>query len=254
MKKCIESLNRKFNPAVKKAETPAACTANIEPSETKVEVTTEYPYRQITGSLLYAVQERPDIKFQVQTLTKFCATPTKKLYDADERVVQYLNQTSDKRLRISADEIENTEIGTESDSDWGGDSKTSRSMQRMVIPLGGIPIVTKTRQDKAITQSTNEAEIRALGFCAKDVIYYRKLMKEIGFPQENATVVFTDSLGAIDAIEGENKPDAQKYIRMKKHALRNLTKRGKIKLKYENTAIIRVDLLTKNLNKEGHER
>ena len=254
MKKYIESLQRKFNPTGKKAETPAAHTVNIEPSETEIDVTIETPYRQIIGSLLYAAQERPDIKFQVQRLAKFCHTPTKKLYDAAERVVQYLNQTSDKGLRISADEIENMEISAESDSDWGRDTKTSRNMQVMVISLGGIPIVRKTRQDKAPTQSTNEAEIRALGFCAKEVIYYRKLMKEIGFPQENATVIFTDSLGAIATIEGESTSDAQKHIRMKKHALQDLTKRGKIKLEYKNTAIIRADLLTKNLNKEGHER
>jgi hypothetical protein len=155
---------------------------------------------------------------------------------------------------IDREKIANLELSAESDSDWNGCVETSRSTQGSVIYFGGVHIEVRSILDKTVANSSNEAEIRAIGKCVNQVAYYRGLLKELGLRQANPTVISTDSQGAIQLTQRENTTDAQKHIRMKIHAIRDLVQRNKIALEYVNTLRNRADILTKALNVEGHFR
>ena len=61
----------------------------------------------------------------------------------------------------------------------------------------------KSKLQPSVTLSIAAAEDMGLADQAHEVIYLRKLLEEIGFPQIGATVIWEDNKAAILAAEGE---------------------------------------------------
>ena len=56
------------------------------------------------------------------------------------------------------------------DSNWAGDKNTRISVSGYVLFLMNVPILWRSKSQKAITLSSSEAEYYALGEAAKDVL------------------------------------------------------------------------------------
>uniref|UniRef100_A0A803MPL7 Retrovirus-related Pol polyprotein from transposon TNT 1-94 n=1 Tax=Chenopodium quinoa TaxID=63459 RepID=A0A803MPL7_CHEQI len=106
-----------------------------------------------------------------------------------------------------------------SDSDYAADVDTRRSVTGYVFTLGGSVVSWKSTLQSSVTLSTTEAEYMALTSAAKESIWLKGLVGELGIAQDFATV-YCDSLSAICLAKDQVHHDRTKHIDVRYHFLR----------------------------------
>jgi len=67
---------------------------------------------------------------------------------------------------------------------------------------------------------------------AKEIVYFRYLLKDLGFPQERPTILYVDNQAAIKIAENSTDHTRSKHIDIKYHYIRELVEKDIIKLVY----------------------
>ncbi|XP_042035223.1 secreted RxLR effector protein 161-like [Salvia splendens] len=148
-------------------------------------------YSNAVGSLMYAmVCSRPDIAHAVSVVSRFMVQPGKEHWQAVKRIFRYLRGTYDVGLVYGGDT--HCSVTGYSDSDYAGDVDGRRSMTDYVFTLGGSVVSWKATLQAAVTLSTTEAEYMTLTEAAKEGIWLKRLVGDLGLHQDQA-IVFCDS-------------------------------------------------------------
>ena len=79
-----------------------------------------------------------------------------------------------------------------------------------------------------------------------DIIYIRKLLAELGFPQQEATIVYEDNQPVLSWLKGEGAHSAKKHIAIKWHRVRELVQNGVLSVIKVGTNFQVADPLTKS--------
>jgi hypothetical protein len=111
----------------------------------------------------------------------------------------------------------------------------------------------KSKKAKVTALSSTEAEYVAICEAARDIIWIRRLLEEIGFKQENPTLVYEDNMSCIDMVNGRTNHKASKHINPKFHYIRDQVLLKQINVKHISTEEMRADVLTKPLSKAMHD-
>ena len=210
-----------------------------------------YPYRQVVGSLIYlSIYTRPDITFAVSKVAQFNATPTLDSIDACNRILQYLNCTSDEGLTYY--KTKEQRINAYVDSDFSNCLITGKSTTGFIIYYGTCPIYWNTHLSEfGVAISTAEAEYQAACSCAKNIMAIRNLLEELNIGNKitlNAPItIYEDNESTIAMALQICSKSRTKYIISKVHYVRELQKQGYILLKHISTAYQTADTLTKGL-------
>ncbi|CAL1360023.1 unnamed protein product [Linum trigynum] len=186
--------------SAKPLNTPSASNVHLSSayapqSEAEKEYMSRVPYASAVGSLMYAmVCTRPDLAHAVSVVSRFMIQPGKKHWQAVKRIFRYLKGTSDVGISFGSD----TEclVSGYSDSDYAGDVDTRRSMTGYVFTLGSSVVSWKATLQSAVTLSTTESEYMAFTEAAKEEIWLKGLVGDLGLHHDQA-VVYCDSLSAI---------------------------------------------------------
>lgn len=144
-------------------------------------------YRKLVGSLIWLLNTRLDLSFSVGLLSSFMQTPLKTHWDAGLRILRYLQSTKDLGLFYTGGN--GVKLQGWSDSDWGGDPDTRRSTSGYTFTLGSGVVSWSSKKQPTIALSSTEAEYRAACGAACEVVWLRRLLGEIGFPQREPTVI-----------------------------------------------------------------
>ncbi|KAL1194822.1 Retrovirus-related Pol polyprotein from transposon TNT 1-94 [Cardamine amara subsp. amara] len=140
------------------------------------------------------VCKKPDIAHAVSIVRRFMGQPGKEHWLVVKRIFRYLRGTSDIAL-IYGGEVPCMITGY-SDSDYAGDVDNKRSMTDYVFALGNSAIRWKATLQPTVTLLTTEAEYMVLTEAAKEDIWLKGLISDLGFHHDPATM-FCDSLSTI---------------------------------------------------------
>ncbi|POM64289.1 Retrovirus-related pol Polyprotein [Phytophthora palmivora] len=152
------------------------------------------PYRSLVGSLLYlACRRRPDIAVTVTKLSRFLENPGQKHWDAGIKVVRYLLKTKD--VGITYDGLLGTELTAYSDVDWTGNRDDRGSVSGMMLIICGAPVAWRSTFQKTVALSSTEAGYMALSECVKEVVWMRRLLKDLGPEQDKPTLIYENNQG-----------------------------------------------------------
>jgi hypothetical protein len=202
-------------------------------------------YMSITGSLLYAAMvTRPDLAFAVQSLGRHMQSSGPAHLSAAKRVLRYLQGSKDLGIRFSGG---NKTLLGYSDSDWAGDQDTMRSTTGYLFMFGGGPISWSSRLQPTVALSSAEAEYMAASSAVQEATYLRQLLKDMGYPQLEATKIMEDNQGCIALSENPVLHKRTKHISIKYHFIREKIHEGTTKLEYISTEHQLADVLTKAL-------
>ena len=144
-------------------------------------------YRSAASALLWLYKmTRPDLGYALSQLTKYASKPSSAAVDCLKRVLAYVKATEDLPLvlRGRVGELKNEEelyIRAWSDSDWAGDKETRRSLGGYCVELQGTATGTiswSAKQQDCVTLSSVEAEYVQLSEAAKEIVWFRRLMKD----------------------------------------------------------------------------
>ncbi|XP_047341812.1 secreted RxLR effector protein 161-like [Impatiens glandulifera] len=156
---------------------------------------TQVPYSIAIWSLMYAmVCTRPDLAQAVSVVSRFMVQPGKEHWQVVKRILRYLRRTFDVGLIYGGDT--QCLITGYSDSDYAGDIDSRRSMTDYVFTLGGSVVSWKATLQPTVTLSTTEEEYMELTEAAKEEIWMKGIISDLGLHQDQTTV-FCYCLSAI---------------------------------------------------------
>ena len=249
------------------------------PEHRKLEETHKFSYRQLLGEVLYAfVVGRLDIGYAVTLLARMAAAPHDEHFIALKKIVKYLRATKDWGVYYWRPEpnhafpqVDPPKVPQESDlpsfpavhSDLltafvdaahAADPNTRRSITGFVVMYGGGPIAFKTKQQKAVTTSSTEAELIAAVSAAKVIRYLRSVLVDLGYPQEEPTIIHEDNQAVLDIVNKQIPSERTRHCDIQYFALQEWRARGLVKMNHIPGIINPADQATKAVGPTLHYR
>ena len=216
---------------------------------------TERKYREIVGSLVYAMTcTRPDLSWVVTKLSQHLSCPTKADWITVNHVLRYIKGSIHKKLTFTKSRSNMKLIGL-SDSDWASCKEDRRSTTGYVFYLNsdGPAISWKSRKQPTVALSSCEAEYMALTATTQEAIFLSNLMKDFGIKLPKTIPLYGDNQGAIALVKNPVQHNRSKHIDIKFHFIREKYMQKIIEINYIPTNNNIADLFTKPITKSKLE-
>lgn len=206
-----------------------------------------FPYRKLVGLLMYiAIGTRPDIALAVQKLSQYLDGFTLDHWAAAKRVLRYLKGTRTLRLRLGGASID---IVGFTDASYACCPDTRRSVAAYCFSLGESGMVSWcARKQKTVAQSTCDAEYMAAAEAAREAMWLRMLLEEIGFKSNRPTPLLCDNEAARVLSEDATFHSRAKHIDVRYHYIRDCTQSNHILVHHVPSEDNVADILTKPLS------
>ena len=225
---------------------------NAKRPDDKVRVDQRH-YLRLVGALNFLAQfTRPDILFAVSCVAQRCASPTRGDLRKVIRIFRYLSATIDYGITFSPGPVDlhcYVDAAHNVYEDGKGHYGYSFSLGQ-----GDGTFFAKSKKFKLVTLSSTESEYVALCEAARETVWLRRLLDDIGFPQRDPTILMQDNLSTIEMVHGHHNFQASKHVNPKYHYTGELVDGGEIMLRYIKTDNMIADVLTKALSSGNHHR
>ena len=106
-------------------------------------------------------------------------------------------------------------------------------------------ILTLTKKQSITADSSTVAEYIAAHLAAKQIIWARNFLSEVGCPQEGPTTLYEDNMSTISLITNKGNGSKTKHIDLRYNFLREQVALGNIVMTYLRTEDMTSDMLTK---------
>ena len=199
------------------------------------------PYRKRIGMLTYLACRRFDVCQSVWQVSRF-HKPTTDHWTAVTRVLRFLRGTKARATKYSKNN--RTDLHAWVDADWAGDRTTYRSTSGRIVWKAG-PLSWGAKLQSVVATSSAGAEYISASEGVKDIIYFRELLAEIGYPEESPSEVLIDNTAAVSMINKLNDHKRQRHILIRFHFTRTCCAQGLIRITWVPSAEQLADIFTK---------
>ncbi|KAJ2934251.1 hypothetical protein H1R20_g2855, partial [Candolleomyces eurysporus] len=211
-------------------------------------------YQSVIGSLLYLMLgTRPDIAYAVTKMAQHCANPTEEHLSKALYIMKYLVGTRKYSLVFEGRKGLGQGLESYTDSDYAQDPTHRLSQTGNLVLLASGAVSWKSYTQKSIATSSTEAEYMALSDCAKQVIWLRILLKELGIPMQVPVPIYVDNQGAIFNASNPVQEHRTKHIDVRYHLIRQYVENEDVSLFYIPTDDNPADIFTKPLGRVKFE-
>jgi hypothetical protein len=176
-----------------------------DPEQDDAELCDKSKFQTLLGMLIFVLRSRPDVAYAVNRLATRTKDPgpTTKDYEALKRVVRYLKTTVHLELvyaagsQAAADAIFTLYAWSDAAYLAHRDSKSHTGICYSYGDEGTGKFYSASQKQKTVTLSSTESETYAATEAAKDIIFFRSILAELGFPQMQPTPLYIDNQSAI---------------------------------------------------------
>jgi len=242
----IENLLLKFNMQdCKETSVPMQPNLKLIPAENSDE---SLPYRELIGSILFIARTtRRDIAFAVNKMAQFTSGYTSTHWLCGKGILRYLKGTMGMEIQYRP----NSKILLRgyTDSDYAGSQHDRKSTTGFIYMLNEAPVSWLSQKQPVVAVSSTEAEYVALAAGAKEAVWIRQFMTELGIQQHDPTDLFVDNTSAIKLAQNPEFHQRSKHIDVRFHFTRSLIEQEEIQVSYVSTLEQAADILTKPLQK-----
>ena len=236
----------------KSLQTPAEGYDRFRPAGTD-DTAYESParYQRAIGKLNWLVRgTRADLAFVVHKLSQHCHNPCVRHWNGVQQVFRYLKGSQGLTLRYARDD---QDLLGYSDTDYASDASDRKSTMGYAFILSGAAVTWASRKQQAISTSTTEAEYIGLCNAAKEAVWIRNFLRDVGrsvyASGTNATRILGDNQGALRLVANPEFHSRSKHIDVQYHYVRELLENDTISVDYIRTSEMAADCLTKPLKK-----
>ena len=212
------------------------------------------PYASAIGSIMYAmISTRPDVSFALSMTSRHQSDPGESHWTAVKNILKYFRRTKDMFLVYGGEE--ELVVNGYTDASFQTDPDDSHSQSGYVFTLNGGVVSWKSSKQETVADSTTEAEYIAASEAAKEGVWMRKFLIELGvFPNASSPLnLYCDNNGAIAQAKEPRNHAKNKHVLRKFHLIREFIRRGEIKICKIHTDLNVADPLTKALPQPKHE-
>ena len=128
-----------------------------------------------------------------------------------------------------------------SDSDW----HVAHSTSAHCIKFGEACVGYGSRRQHCISMSSTEAEVIAASQAALEMVYMRKLLREMGYELNKPTVLYVDNTGAVELSKHRKSCNRSRHVLRRYLKVRELVAQGEVEVKWIDTKENIADLLSK---------
>jgi hypothetical protein len=205
----------------------------------------DMPYSELVGCIQYLVVcTRPDLAHSASQVSRFMQNPGKSHWAAALRVLKYLRGTLSHKLHFSKSPLLADLVGF-SDADHAGCPDTRRSHSGYICKVNDTAVAWASRRQRCVALSSCESEYIAICECAKQIVWLRRLLIDLGHSQDHETPIYCDNQAAKSLTENPIHHDRTKHIDMQYHYTRDLVDEGFVVVRYIPAIDEQADILTK---------
>ena len=163
----------------------------------------------------------PDLAYAVRALGRHAANPREKHVQALERVFRYFQVTKDWRLIFQCGTSEGTTLTGFVNADWANELSNRSSTSGFIYKLARAMISWSSKKQLSITLSSTEVEYITRAHTAKEVIWLRQLLAELGIPDHNPTTLHMDNQSTMAIAKNPQFHNQTKHIEVQHHFLQH---------------------------------
>ncbi|EKD11952.1 hypothetical protein MBM_09882 [Drepanopeziza brunnea f. sp. 'multigermtubi' MB_m1] len=227
---------------------PMDSKAKLELNPNKASASEITWFQQVIGCLLLlTLATRPDICYAVIKLARFASNPSESHIIGLKNILRYLKGSI--KLGLIYQRSLNKFVSGYCDADYAGDIGTAKSTSGFNFYISSSLFSWKSKLQSIIAQSTTEAEYMAINSAAKEAVYIKQLLTELGYYMQDKFSLYTDNNGALLLAKNLVFHERTKHIAVKYHYIRDLINKGIIDLVYIRTLNQKADGFTKALDK-----
>ena len=132
------------------------------------------------------------------------------------------------------------------DSDFANDTINRKSTSGMVLKLGNNSVIWRSKKQSVVALSTTESEYIAAAEAIKDLIWAKRLLREI-FGTIKTPVLSIDNQSSIKLIKNPEFHSRTKHIDKRYHFIRDQYVKGEFEMKFVPSGEQHADIFTKPL-------
>lgn len=211
------------------------------------------PYASLIGSIMYAmICTRPDVAYALSATSRYQSDPGEAHWTAAKNILKYLKRHKDDFLVYGGDD--ELIVKGYTDASFQTDKDDFRSQSGFVFCLNGGAVSWKSAKQSTIADSTTEAEYIAAHEAAKEAIWLRKFIGELGVVPsiKGPIALYCDNNGAIAQAKEPRHHQRVKHVLRRFHLLREFVERKEVEISKIGTDDNISDPLTKPLPQAKH--
>ena len=213
-------------------------------------IKTEHSLSVYVGSLQHITTTRPEIKGALVPIQTHVHKPRKIHFDAVMNIFSYLQTHPHRGVYLGGIEnLSNLDLTTSSTSDanWAACRDTRRSILSSTTHVNNSLVNTRTNMAPTVALSSLESETQSSTEAAKDLIWQRQFLNELGFPQDLPSILQSDNMGNIFNSENDILSKQSRHFDLRRFWLRDLVHSRQLKLSHLPTNDMPSDIFTKSL-------
>jgi hypothetical protein len=173
----------------------------------------EVPFALAIGSILYAmICARPDVSFALSATSRHQSDPGKEQWVPVKRILKYLRRTKDLFLVYGGDK--KIVVKGYIDASFVTNPDDSKSQLGYVFTLNGGVFSWKSSKQGTIAKSTKEVEYITASEAAKEGVWIKKFMIELGVVPsvQGPMEIYCDNNSAISQAKEPRSHQKNKHI------------------------------------------
>ena len=206
-------------------------------------------YQAKVGSMNYlAYCTRPDILYPVTMASRQNQAPNVRDMEAIDRILWYVAGTRNLGLRFKSGE--GIILYATVDAAYANHiDRKSHTGVTLHIGRNSGSFKSLSKKQTITADSSTVAEFIGTHIAAKEIMWTRAFLKEVGHPQLSPTILFEDNMSTIVMIEKPGNGQKTKHIDVRYNFIREQVLNKVIVMKHLGTKDMTADALTKGLSK-----
>ena len=171
------------------------------------------PYASAIGSILYAmISTRPDVSYALSMTSRHQSDPGESHWTAVKNILKYFRRTKEMFLVYGGNE--ELVVTGYTDASFQSDKDDSKSQSGFVFTINGGDVSWKSSKQETVADSTTEAEYIAASEAAKEGVWIRNFLIELGvFLNASSPLnIYCDKNGAITQAKEPRNHQKNKHV------------------------------------------
>ena len=131
------------------------------------------------------------------------------------------------------------------DADWVGSITDRRSTSGYFTFVGGNLVTWRSKKQKVVARSSAEAEFRGMSHGVCELLWLKKLLRDLGFNPKGAMKLHYDNKAAIEIAHNPMQHDRTKHVEIDRHFIKEKLDAGIIIFPFVGYEDQLSDVLTK---------
>ena len=144
-------------------------------------------------------------------------------------IIRYIKHTKDIGITFNCDNEMRLIINIDASHNCSEDGKGHMCISASIDENNGY-FFAQSCKIRHVTLSSSETEYTAVSIGSTNIVYLRRLLDDMEFPQVQLTVIYKDNSSCTKMLVGDLNHRTSKHNRIKYHHVKELIKEGDISL------------------------